>query len=449
MPLYAGVAEVDITPPLGVWMGGYGFRSEGARDVHDPLFARALVLDNGCCRLVLLVADLITLDQDLVHAVRTGVGEKLCVPLENVMLHCTHTHAGPLTQSYRAMGVRDEPYVQMLCRKLVSTAQLAAMRLQPARITYGDASVQIGVNRRNRDPQRGSPGVNLAGSVDGAVQCVCINTPEGNAIAVAFLHACHPTTMGGDNLAISAEWPGAAVSALRQRLDTEAVEAGRRQDAMAIALQGCCGDINPHPRGTWEQVAEYGARVANAAHAARWAAHVRAGESLEARCEVVNLPLLPAPPLEELRAEEAQWDQTLTDERKNGNVGRILHADARRQWARDAMVSEATQQPIELQCFHVGGIRILGIPAEVFVQYQLDFVKQSPEPALVLGYVNGCWNYLPTAAEFPLGGYEVAAAYRYYGTRMFAPECERLVRDAAYRLLGVADADTAPFPLVG
>ena len=449
MPVYAGVAEVDITPPLGVWMGGYGFRSEGARDVHDPLFARALVLDNGTCRLVLLAADLITLDQDLVAAIRDGVSEKLDVAPANVMVHCTHTHAGPLTQSYRAMGVRDEPYVQMLCRKLVSAAQLAAARLQPARITYGDGSVQIGVNRRNRDPQRGSPGVNRAGAVDGSVQCLCINTPEGNAIAVAFLHACHPTTMGGDNLSISAEWPGAAVVRLRARLDAEAAEAGRKYGALAIALQGCCGDINPNPRGGWEQVAEYGTRVANAAHAARWAAHVRAGESLEARCEVVNLPLLPTPPMDELKREEAEWRETLAEARKQGDTGRILHAEGRLQWARDAMVSEATHQPVELQCFHVGGIRILGIPAEVFVQYQLDFVRQSPEPALILGYVNGCWNYLPTAAEFPMGGYEVAAAYRYYGTRMFAPDCEALVRAAAYRLLGVEDADTTPWPLVG
>src|SRR5579864_3807343 len=56
--LKAGVAKVDITPPLGLKMYGYGDRKEGATSILDPLYARVLVLEVGDQRVALLVCDL-------------------------------------------------------------------------------------------------------------------------------------------------------------------------------------------------------------------------------------------------------------------------------------------------------------------------------------------------------------------------------------------------------
>jgi len=39
-PWRAGFATVDITPPLGVWMGGYAARKEPAQGIAQPLHAR-------------------------------------------------------------------------------------------------------------------------------------------------------------------------------------------------------------------------------------------------------------------------------------------------------------------------------------------------------------------------------------------------------------------------
>ncbi len=47
MSLLAGAAAVDITPPVGGLMDGYGARSQPSQGVHDPLFTRALVMDYG------------------------------------------------------------------------------------------------------------------------------------------------------------------------------------------------------------------------------------------------------------------------------------------------------------------------------------------------------------------------------------------------------------------
>ena len=45
--LQAGVARMDITPSQPVQLAGYGSRKALSRDVHDPLFARALAFQRG------------------------------------------------------------------------------------------------------------------------------------------------------------------------------------------------------------------------------------------------------------------------------------------------------------------------------------------------------------------------------------------------------------------
>src|SRR5206468_1717248 len=95
MPLYAGVCETDITPPLGVWMCGYAFRPTGCTAIHDRLYARALVLNDGHAAIAILSMDLLGLDFDLVDAVRAGIERETGIPQAGIMLAATHTHGGP------------------------------------------------------------------------------------------------------------------------------------------------------------------------------------------------------------------------------------------------------------------------------------------------------------------------------------------------------------------
>ena len=56
--LKAGAARVDITPPTGLAMYGYGNRKGTSTGVLDPLLARVLVLEAGEKSLALVVLDL-------------------------------------------------------------------------------------------------------------------------------------------------------------------------------------------------------------------------------------------------------------------------------------------------------------------------------------------------------------------------------------------------------
>ncbi|HEV2472702.1 MAG TPA: neutral/alkaline non-lysosomal ceramidase N-terminal domain-containing protein, partial [Chthonomonadales bacterium] len=135
MALYAGICEADITPPPGVWLSGYALRPHGAIGVHDPLYVRALVLENGARRVALLACDLISVDLDMLELVREGICAQQPISPDAVMVHCTHTHAGPFTKSFRCMGRRDEAYVDVLTRKLIGAARQAADCMQPAILT--------------------------------------------------------------------------------------------------------------------------------------------------------------------------------------------------------------------------------------------------------------------------------------------------------------------------
>lgn len=404
MPLYAGVYETNITPPAGVWMGGYAGRPTGCVGVHDELYARALVLENGRQRVGLVTCDLISLDFDLVAQVREGAAAQAGIAPEALMLHCSHTHGGPNTKHFLEMGERDAAYCDVLVRKLVGAVRQAAANLLPATLTVGEAPVQIGVNRRETATDgRVVLGADYGGPVAPLVQTLCVNGTDGRTFALLFCHACHPTTVGRENLHITAEWPGAAVAHLKERFRRESAETGLAENALPFCLQGCCGDINPIRRGTWEAVATNGRLVADAAHTARWNAHGQLDETLDAQEVTVELPLLPP-----------------------SDVERLLFT---------------------FQKLTLGGVHLLGFPAELFVQYQQDFRAQSLAPVFSLSYTNGCWNYLPTAAEYARGGYEVSEAFYYYDNPMFAPESEALLRAAVYRLLTLDAPDLTPYPL--
>lgn len=443
MSLYAGVCETNITPPLGVWMCGYGLRSTGCVGVHDELYARALVLDNGHKAVAILAMDLIGLDFDLVQQVREGIAAQTGLAPEAIMLNATHTHGGPNVREFNSMGTRDPAYIDVLVRKLIGVAKQAADRTQPADLAYGRASVQIGINRRQRRGADGQTviGRNYAGPVAPYVDALVVRDSRGEPFALLFAHACHPTTLGGENLLITADFCGYACDYVCDATGGA---------VMPFFLQGCAGDINPYPRSTYEDAERHGLTLGAAAiEALEKAAPLESGE-LDFAERTISLPLLPPPPLEQCERNVAEWSAQVEREREGGHMGRILNAEGMRDFAEyerkiAAQANPDLSQPFTIQRLTVGGAQFLGMPAEMFVRYALDFAEQAEGPVFPLGYTNGVHGYVPTAADYPYGGYEVEVAYRYYGLLMFAPDCERLIRQTAYDLLGIANPNLEPY----
>ena len=95
----AGVARIDIAPAECIWMEGMlrAHRSEG---VHEPIFAKALVLSNDealdqACAIV--AVDVCGMRAELTDEVRGVVERELGIPAAHTIIAAKHIHSGPDT----------------------------------------------------------------------------------------------------------------------------------------------------------------------------------------------------------------------------------------------------------------------------------------------------------------------------------------------------------------
>ncbi len=447
MTLQFGASAADITPPSGLWMSGYAFRNECATGVHDPLMASVLVATNGARCVAIISLDLISLPQDTVDRMRSEVSKSLGTTPEAIMVHCTHTHGAPYTGIFRAMGERSPEYDDFLCMQVCTISSNAAASVKPATMFYSQGPAQIGINRRCYDGNGVTLGQNPIGPMNPLVQTFDIKELAGSRIAVGYSHACHPTTMGGDNLEYTGDWMGAAARAIQNRISTSPM-----QPVPVLSLQGCCGDVNPVRRGDWDAVEANGRIVADAALLALDYAGCSDDETLDFEETCVDLPLLRELNYSEALSLAGKWRAILAEDREAGApAGKLFYDQCHLDWALDHLALAQTGNDdavatFSIQKITIGEVTFLGFPAELFISYQLDLQSRYKAPLFVLSYTNGCLNYLPAAADYPFGGYEVRDACRYYARPMFTAECEHIVRSTAYGLLGIDASTILPLP---
>lgn len=432
----AGVAVMDITPPIGVWLTGYAARTHPCVGIHDPLSTRALVLENGDGqRAALLTLDLIALTYKQVAQLRRLVREWTGIPPQNLLINCSHTHSAPAVGELAAscMGIPNASYLDVTICKAATTVKLAAESLQQARLRFGVAECRIGINRRQRTTNgRIVLGQNPEGTIDPHTYVLIVETPDGTPIAITFSYACHAVVMGDDNYFVSADYPGYARKAVERFFD----------GATALFLQGCAGNINPRERGTFSIAEKLGNELAASVIQAALKAEPVEDETVEGVGQNLKLPLLPPPPpkwLRQWRRDHLTHAKAAKQEGRHGEV-RWRHREA--EWAANlfkAMKENSlpTDEQIEAQVLLVGDVAFAGQASETFVEIGLAVQQQSPLPRTVpLGYTNGCVGYMPTASSYEEGGYEVEQAFKFYGRLlMHSPDSESIVTNWLIRQL--------------
>ena len=90
----AGAAKEEITPVKGTLIGG-DFVSFYARFIHDPLYAKSLVLKNGEKCFTIIMVDLCIVPSDLMDEIKSLVTDSIGIAKEDILLACTHTHGAP------------------------------------------------------------------------------------------------------------------------------------------------------------------------------------------------------------------------------------------------------------------------------------------------------------------------------------------------------------------
>src|SRR6476659_6845720 len=155
---HAGVANVNISPELPIWLSGYGGRNKPAATKHDELWAKALVLEDAAGhRAVLVTMDLVGMPRDISLEVCKRIEERYKLPRSAIALCVSHTHSGPVVRgNLMAMYALDEDqsrrikeYKAALIDKLVKVVGDAFDTVKPAKLSWGIGEAGFAVNRRN------------------------------------------------------------------------------------------------------------------------------------------------------------------------------------------------------------------------------------------------------------------------------------------------------------
>lgn len=438
--LRVGVAQVEITPPLGFPMAGY-YHERLAQGTANPLWAKAIVLQDGAVQAAWVVCDLTGVSIDLSTAARRRAAEKTGIPYENIVVSGTHSHTAPdyYRALYRHLGPAEEvktdtdreraAYTGRLIDGIAQSIADAQKAAVPARLRSGSATQETPVSFSRRFVMRdGSQqtwvglkhpqAIRCANPIDPEIGLLQIRRAEDDApTGLVSNFALHLDTVGGHMW--HADYPYAIEQAVRKEMGEKVV---------SLFGTGCCGDINhADPTGAPRRTAEaIGSALGTTICGGLAGLKEVEGPRLTVVSRRVDLPLEPVTPAEVLQSLELvkaaqagqtvpflehvlaykrlMLDQLLRKEPTVDGTG-LVSLGLSRTWRG---VGESL--PIDVTVFGIGeDAAIVFLPGEVFVELGLAIKQASPYRTTLVVELSQCVEtiYIPTRAGSVGGGYEV------------------------------------------
>jgi len=410
LPVQAGLAEIEITPPIGYRMDGY-FTERLSTGVKDPLMAKALVFQQGDTKAALVVCDLLGVPHALTGEVRARAAARTGIPAANIAVTGTHTHTGPLFSGERARIFSDRAaakhgsdplasinYVETLRDRLVEVIAAANANVSPATLEFVAAREdRLSFNRRYRlndgtvatNPGISNPKiVGPAGPIDPDLPFLLISK-EKAPVGSVTVFAMHLDTVGGTEY--SADYAGQLANEFRR-------EFGDR--FISVFGTGTCGNINHiDVSGT----RRYSARLIGEQLAV-------SALSMRSREPVANLALAVASGRVSLRLRRVSDAQVAA---ARANVARIGTNDLPflTQVETVSTLDLSSRGPAldaEVQVLRLNrDTAIVLLPGEIFVELGLAIKQASPfKHTLVIELSNDNPAYIPSEQAFKEGGYE-------------------------------------------
>lgn len=391
-----GFGKSDITPPRGLELGGYaGYRPCSA--VHDPLWCKAILLEQAGVRYALVVLDLMCADESLCQRIADAVSD--CgITKERLIVAAIHSHAAPagviggegaLARINEAIVPRSAAfgvYMQQVISAAAAACAQAAGELEPFRVRTGRAPMPpIGSERHTGAPARGD------------LTVVQFQTAGGKNVILYNL-PCHPTVLSAANLEVSADFPGC----IEENLDAD----------MAVFVNGAAGDISTRFTRRESSFAEC-RRMGELA-----AAHIRdlladkpfvQPQPLRGLRKTVTLQArqVTSPETAQKQLEEAtaRWQQAVAEGGDAGSV-RILKSyvegtGVNLEFARTMM--GMTEFHVPVTAFQFAGLDFVSVPGEFYS------TLLPPETAAIC-YANGYYRYIADENAYDSGHYEALAA---------------------------------------
>ncbi len=409
-----GFAKNDITPRGGVELCGFGpYLLRQSTAVRDRLWARAMAVETGRDRALLITCDLIGLPLEYARRVRDGLARRLGYPSEAVMVACSHTHSGPAT-GYCGWGEPDWPYLETLPQRIIKAGLAAAANLREA--TWRQAEVPcegLGVNRE----YDARPELEAALSddwrparpelTDTTCQVFCAEA-EGRLLGFVSYFGCHPVVCCAANRQIHGDYCGVATNLLERE----------HPGAVGLFVQGAQGDVN----SCVVHQGEAESLLALDVLASRYARAVRRGlaeakplplDQARGVCRELAFSRKPYT-LEQLRemlreredfVHQLDFTDSTVVEKRSVRMETVCLRALRQVIAR-MEAGQPAAPGTEIQGLRLGPVAILGSGFETFqaIKNEVRAAARSQLP-LVASFVNDVAGYAPDKTAAARGGY--------------------------------------------
>lgn len=449
----AGAAVGNITPPLGEPIVG-GWQPIPATHVHDQLYARCLVLDDGATQLVIVLCDNVGIPREVFDEAKRQLHEATEIPIPNMLMASTHTHSATTARGASKVLSQDtlSAYQSFVARRISDAVRCALNQLQPARIGWGsvdersevfnrrwfvtDSSLAAnpfgGVDQVRMNPPRGSAALlRQAGPVDPEISFVSVQSHDGTPIALLANYSLH--YVGGvPRGEISADYFGYFARDIKQLLGGEDVS----PPFVGMLSNGTSGDVNnidfreknPKRYGAYEKMQEVARKVAERVASAHADIEFHEWVALSAATTELRLAVRkPTPEMLDYLSGAKDADNAERHRRE------AIYAE------RIARILEAPETiDVPLQAVRIGDLAIAAIPFEVFTEIGLELKDKAPfTDSFTIELANGSFGYLPTPGQHRLGGYET-----WLGTNFVQKDASELIVRELLRLFdGLAPSE--------
>lgn len=415
--LRGGAAQVEISPERLPVIVNAMFTERTADKVIDPLFAKALVLEDRRTRLAICVVDTCMAPRPLLDRAKEIAAQATGIPAAQMLISATHTHSAPAAMG--CLGSRaDTNYAAALPPKIAAAIIRAWRNLAPAQIgwaavddwdhtynrrwirrpdrmltdPFGQQNVRAHMHPGHQNPDALGP----SGPVDPGLTVLALRSREGRPLALLANYSQHYY----ESPLLSSDYYGRFALHLARLLAAE----GGSPPFVGLMSQGTSGDLMWMDYGSPRRAIGYDAygrelaeRVAAAYQSISWrdAVTLRAAER--------HLSLRYRVPDENRLAWARRTVEALTN-RLPQSLPEIYAGEA-------LCLNERQQTELKLQVLQIGDLGITAIPNEVFAITGLKLKAQSPlQPTFNISLANGAEGYIPPPEQHALGGYTTCPA---------------------------------------
>lgn len=390
--LTASVASVELSPPKEIKyaLGGYGARmSKPAEGIHDPIFAKALVLNDGHKKFALVTLDVLALPPNVKLAVVKRIDE-LGWTFDNIMFLPSHSHTSlDMTAlndrnklNIPQIGIFQPQLLEFVVQKLVEVILSADHNLQPVKIGTGSMEL-AGLNRNRRGDE----------AVDRMLTVLRIDRLDGSPLATLVNWTAHPTIMDETDMLLSAGWPGFMQREVEQQFD------GKLICMYANGAQGDQSVVATGKGNHYERAAQYGRSIAEKVVALYQTISPVENPEFDYNNTITWLPEREAHPLFK---QTGGSEYGITDE------------------AMQVILTMLCPEKTAMQALKIGNAMIVGAPGELTAELGLQlkaFLKQNGIHYPIIGGLANEWiSYILSAGQYNEGGYEASVSF--YGRKL-------------------------------